>query len=132
MSLPNSQLHVLAEIEKELQADQDLADQFSDFTSVTLRAGMPAAEQLGASRSLAGCRNSRRTGTRTFRSRLVVALIGMVAGLLATLALVSVAISGGGQNRCQPVAPGSRVSYAMTCVPSDSAGHSILPGFNPR
>jgi hypothetical protein len=102
MSLPNSQLHILAEIEKELQADPDLADQFSDFTSVTLRAGMPVAEQLGAPRSLAGRRNSRRTGTRTFRSRLVVALIGMVAGLLVTLALVSV------------------------------TGHSSLPGFSPR
>ena len=132
MSLPSSQLHILAEIEKELQADQDLADQFSDFTSVTLRAGMPAAEQLGAPRLLAGRRNSRRTGTRTFRSRLVVALIGMVAGLLVTLALVSVTISRSGQNRCQPVAPGSRVSYAMTCVPSDSSGHSSLPDSSSR
>jgi hypothetical protein len=128
MGLPNSQLQILAEIEQELQADQGLADQFSDFTSVTLRAGLPAAERLGAPNSRTGWRNSGRPGLLSSHSRLVMTFLGIVAGLLITLVTLSVTMSGDGRNRCEPVNPAFHVSYTMPCVPPGSGGHLYVPG----
>jgi hypothetical protein len=115
MSLPNSQLQILAAIENELQADPELDSAFSAFTKVTLSADMPTAEQLAAPVSLTGWRGRPRL------RRMIVPLVVLVAAFGITLAVVLGALSAGHQTRCGPQDTGGvHAGFALTCVPVSS------------
>lgn len=94
LRLSSGQRHVLAAIQNELQADAELAAVFSAFTSVTAGAVMPKIERLPARSTLAGW--------RAFLKRRIMLVVGVVAGLVAVLALALAASSSGGQTRCDP------------------------------
>jgi hypothetical protein len=127
MGLPNSQLQILAAIENELQADQNLAAAFLAFTSVTQSADMPAAEQLETPISRTGWRTSLRKGLPTFPGRLIAAIVATAAAVVIALAALLTAVPGGNRNRCGPVDPAFRAGYAATCVPHSPGGQYPLP-----
>jgi hypothetical protein len=94
LRLSFSRRHVLAAIQNELQADAELAAAFSAFTSVTAGAAMPKIERLSA--------RSRLAGWRAFLKWRIMLVVGVVAGLVAVLALALAASSPAGQTRCDP------------------------------
>lgn len=119
MSLPNSQLQILAEIEDRLQADPSLVSVFSAFNSVTHSARMPAVEQLSLTPQWpAGWRRSRRAGSPTFFRRLILPLVPIVA-VLAIALTVTLAVAGPGTTRsgCVPRSAAAHTDYAETCAP---------------
>lgn len=94
LRLSLSRRHVLAAIQDELQADAELAATFSAFASMTAGAAMPKIERLSARSALAG--------RRAFLNWRIMLVVGVVAGLVAVLALALTASSPAGQARCDP------------------------------
>jgi hypothetical protein len=125
MSLPNSQLQILAAIENELQADPELDSAFLAFTSVTHSAEMPAAEQLAAPGSLTGRRGWRRLG------RMIVPLVVLAATFGITLAVVLAALSAGDHTRCGPQGAVVHAGFALTCVPLSSVKRAPAASSSP-
>ena len=117
MGLPNSQRHILAAIEDELQADPDLAASFSAFTSVTRGAAMPAVEQLRLRSWLASWRSLWRGGLPESMNRQIALLVAMMAALAVGLTVALAALLGGHQARCEPACACARTCYAILQVP---------------
>jgi len=106
MGLANSQRHILAAIQDELQADPDLAASFSAFASVTRGTGMPEAEQL------AGWRRFRLVGLLALLDRHILLAVAIVACLATALTLVLAAASPGSRNyRCEPFSASTRMCH---------------------
>jgi len=106
MGLANSQRHILAAIQDELQADPDLAASFSAFASVTRGTVMPEAEQL------AGWRRFWRAGLLRFLDRHILLAVAIVACLATLLTLALAASSPGSHHyRCQPFSASARACH---------------------
>jgi hypothetical protein len=114
MGLPNSQRHILAAAENELQADHDLGAAFSAFTSVTRGGAMPTVEQLSRWRWMASRRSLWRVGSPAFTHRQIVLLVAMMAAVAVGLTTaLAAALAGGHQDRCQLAYPSARMCYAI-------------------
>lgn len=112
MGLANSQRHILAAIQDELQADPDLAASFSAFASVTRGTVMPEAEQL------AGWRRFWRVVLLTFLDRHILIAVATVACLATVLTLLLAAASPGNHAyRCEAFSVSARMCHDIPSPP---------------
>lgn len=122
--LSRSRREVLAAIQNELQADAELAAEFSAFTSVTSGAAMPKTERVPAWSPLAGWRGV----GRAFLNRRIMLIVAVMAPLAALVALALATSSPGGQQtRCEPASKFVSACHGPSWTPAGAGGQVGLP-----